>query len=278
MSSSETALARAVWYVESHLTETVTLDDIAAVAGISKYHLAHSFAFAANFTPLGYSRARRLSLAAKALQGGARDIFGVALDSGYASHEAFTRAFRDYFGMTPDAVRSGATLDLTLLKEPIDLTHSLPVKALEFRLEIRGAFAAAGITCRYAINQRGKIPSQWERFIPHIGNIPGQRGMAAYGIFFNSDESGDMDYMCAVEVADAARVTEDLKTIKIPAAKYAVFAHKGHVSSINLTWAAIFGGGTYGEALAEGPMFERYGADFDSRTGYGSMEIWVPVL
>jgi AraC family transcriptional regulator len=278
MSISESALVRAVWYIESHLTETVSLEDIAAVAGISKYHLARSFAFAVSHGPLGYSRARRLSVAAKALQGGARDILNVALDAGYASHEAFTRAFRDHFGLTPEAVRSGAAFDLTLLKEPIIMSDTKYAKLAKLRIEQRSAFAAAGISRRYAMHERGKIPSQWESFIPHIGNIEGQAGMTAYGICYNSDEDGNMDYMCAVEVMDAGRAPKHLQTLKLQAAKYAIFAHGGHVSAINATWGAIFADGLSGESLAEGPMFECYGKDFDSRTGYGSMEIWIPIL
>lgn len=278
MSLPESALARAVWYIESHLTEAVALEDIASVAGISKYHLSRSFAFAADDTPLSYSRARRLTVAAKALQSGARDILGVALDAGYSSHEAFTRAFRDHFGLTPDSVRSGAEPDSKLLKEPVVMTDSNTAKLAKPRFENLSGFSAAGISRRYSMRERGKIPSQWESFIPHIGNIAGQKGMAAYGICHNSDEDGNMDYMSAVEVADASRAPEDLQTLSVPAAKYAVFAHSGHVSSINATWQAIFTGGLAGQALAEGPMFERYGADFDSRTGFGSMEIWIPIV
>jgi AraC family transcriptional regulator len=278
MSTSASALVRAVWYIESHLTETVALEDIAAVAGVSKYHLSRSFAFALSQAPLGYSRARRLSVAAKALQGGARSILGVALDAGYGSHEAFTRAFRDQFGLTPEAVRNGAGLESALLKEPITMSDPKSAKLEKLRTESRGAFTAAGATRRYAMHERGMIPSQWESFAPHIGGIPGQRGMTAYGICCNTSEDGNMDYMCAVEVANGERMPKDLQTLIIPAAKYAVFAHSGHVSDINATWGAIFSDGLSGQALAEGPMFERYGEDFDGRTGFGSMEIWIPIV
>ena len=53
-----------------------------------------------------YLRARRLSVAARALVNGVPDIFSVALDVGYGSHEAFTRAFRERFGVTPESVRA----------------------------------------------------------------------------------------------------------------------------------------------------------------------------
>ena len=53
-----------------------------------------------------YARARRLTEAARVLAKGAPDILNVALEADYGSHEAFTRAFRDHFGMTPEAVRT----------------------------------------------------------------------------------------------------------------------------------------------------------------------------
>ena len=53
-----------------------------------------------------YVRGRRLTEAAKALSNGAPDILSVALDAGYGSHEAFTRAFRDEFGVTPETIRA----------------------------------------------------------------------------------------------------------------------------------------------------------------------------
>lgn len=53
-----------------------------------------------------YVRGRRLTEAAKALSRGAPDIFSVALDAGYGSHEAFTRAFPDEFGVTPETIRT----------------------------------------------------------------------------------------------------------------------------------------------------------------------------
>jgi AraC-like DNA-binding protein len=56
-------------------------------------------------------RGRRLSEAARVLANGGPDILSVALDFGYGSHEAFTRAFRDQFGLTPESVRAQRHLD-----------------------------------------------------------------------------------------------------------------------------------------------------------------------
>jgi AraC family transcriptional regulator len=89
---------KALWFIESHLADPLTLDEVAAVAGVSRFHLVRAFAAATGFSVMRYVRARRLSEAARALANGAPDILTVALDADYGSHEAFTRAFRDHFG------------------------------------------------------------------------------------------------------------------------------------------------------------------------------------
>src|SRR5579859_8246588 len=110
---------RALWYIESHLASELTLDDISGVAGVSRFHMVRAFAAATGFSVMRYVRARRLTEAARALAAGAPDILRVALDAEYGSHEAFTRAFRDHFGVTPESVRATTCLDKLKLQEPI---------------------------------------------------------------------------------------------------------------------------------------------------------------
>lgn len=272
------AIAKAIWFIESHLNSALTLETVAEVADVSKFHLARAFAFATGHSVFGYARARRLSVAAQELARGAPDILSVALAAGYGSHEAFTRAFRAHFGQTPEEIRAGAEIDPQKLQEPITMA-STQLKLSAPRIETRDAFLAAGMARHYNVSERSKIPSQWEGFVPYIGNISGQKSSVAYGLCYNTDDDGNMDYMCAVEVTDFDRVPKELDRLRIARAKYAVFRHDGHVSAISATWNEIFRTGL-SEAnlrLAEGPMFERYGEDFNGDTGLGAMEIWIPV-
>src|SRR3979490_436371 len=112
-------------FIESHLADTMTLDEVAAIAGISRFHMVRAFAAATGLSVMRYVRARRLSEAARALADGAPDILSLALDADYGSHEAFTRAFRDHFGITPEAVRSSTRLDNLKLQEPILMDSTL---------------------------------------------------------------------------------------------------------------------------------------------------------
>ena len=91
---------KALWFIESHLASELTLDEISAIAGVSRFHMVRAFAAATGFSVMRYVRARRLSEAAHALAAGAPDILALALDADYGSHEAFPRAFRDQFGIT----------------------------------------------------------------------------------------------------------------------------------------------------------------------------------
>src|SRR5947209_12813965 len=110
---------KALWYIESHLAEALTLDEISAIGGVSRFHMVRAFAAATGFSVMRYVRARRLSNAARALASGAPDILSLALDADYGSHEAFTRAFRDHFGLTPEAVPSSPRLHNLKLQDAI---------------------------------------------------------------------------------------------------------------------------------------------------------------
>src|SRR6202030_201495 len=140
---------KALWFIESHLAEGLTLDEIAGVAGVSRFHMVRAFAAATGFSVMRYVRARRLSEAARALAGGAPDILTLALDADYGSHEAFTRAFRDQFGVTPEAVRQRGDLGNLELLEPIKMSESGTVALEEPRRETGAALLIAGLRVRY---------------------------------------------------------------------------------------------------------------------------------
>jgi Uncharacterized protein conserved in bacteria len=270
---------KALWFIESHLAEALELDDVASVAGVSRYHLTRAFGEATGQSLMRYMRGRRLTIAARALANGAPDILTVALDAGYGSHEAFTRAFREQFGQTPESVRAQRHLDNIKLVEAVNMNQPILKDIAEPRFESRNAFLVAGLSARYDYETcGGGIPAQWQRFAPYIGNVPGQVGTDAYGVRFNSDDTG-LDYACGVEVSDFSRLPPDLCRVRVPANRYAVFTHSGHVSAIRSTWYAIWNKWLpkSGHQLADAPDFERYGKEFDAKSGSGEVEIWVPL-
>jgi AraC-like DNA-binding protein len=112
---------KALWFIESHYGREITLEEMASVAGVSRYHMSRAFAMTLGQPALRYTRSRRLSEAARALAKGAPDILSIALEAGYNSHEAFTRAFREQFGFTPESVRSQRHLNNIQLVEALKM-------------------------------------------------------------------------------------------------------------------------------------------------------------
>ncbi len=255
---------KALWFIESHLAGNLSLDEIAGVAGISRFHMVRAFAAATGFSVMRYVRARRLSEAARALAGGAPDILKLALDADYGSHEAFTRAFRDHFRIT---------------QEPIVMDSTLMDNLQKPRFETGKPLLVAGVGERYSCESSAAIPGQWQRFHQKVGDIPDRVGKVAYGVCCNSDDSGNFDYIAGVEVSDFSDLPREFARVRIPAQRYAVFTHSEHISTIRRTVNTIWNQWLPASGLkaADAPNFERYDENFDPLTGNGGLEIWVPV-
>jgi AraC family transcriptional regulator len=267
---------RTVWYVESHLNRAVSLDDTAKIAGLSKFALTRAFLAATGNTVLAYARARRLSEAAKSLQKGAPCILDVALSVGYASHEAFSRAFRGQFGLTPVEARYGRRpISLT---EAIDMSNDPTHPTLSPRFEDHKAFKVVGFNRRFSMQNTAGIPALWQSFGQHIGSIPGEVPGAAYGVCYNQD-GGSFDYLCGVEVRSTSDTPQEFVALEVPPNRYAIFHHGGHVTDIHAIMRAIFSDWlpASGRQAAEAPVFERYGPEFDPRTGAGGFDVCVPL-
>lgn len=138
----------------------------------------------------------------------------------------------------------------------------------------------AGINESYTMETRTKIPAQWEKLCPHLGKIPGQVGQMSYGVSWNCKTGCSFDYIAGVEVSDDKQLPPSLRSIHIPAQRYAVFVHPKQVSSLATTIDKIWREWVPDAGLpidSEAPCFERYTAEFNPQTGMGGMEVWIPL-
>jgi AraC-like DNA-binding protein/effector-binding domain-containing protein len=92
-------------FASGHLDEDLSLRALAGQAGLSAFHLHRVFSAAAGETPKQFTLRLRLGRAAAMLLTSDDAVLNVALSCGFQSHEAFCRAFRRSFGMTPSAYR-----------------------------------------------------------------------------------------------------------------------------------------------------------------------------
>lgn len=271
-------VAKALWFIESHLDTDIMLDDVADNSGVSRFHLSRAFAATLDCSVMQYVRARRLSKAALRLAAGAPDILAVALEAGYGSHEAFTRAFRDQFGLTPEQARADGRIETLTIWEPVLMEKKLDNALPPPRFVDGKPMHFAGLAARFDYDNMDGVPALWQRFRPYIGNIPNEVKSVAYGVVTSSDAEG-FDYIAGVEVTSFGDLDPEFTTFSVPARHYAVFTHKDHISAIRTTMRAIWSEWLprSGREIEESPTLERYGPDFDPRSGDGGLEVWLPV-
>lgn len=159
------------------------------------------------------------------------------------------------------------------------MTTATSMNLAEPEIKTLSGLLLAGLSRNFKNSNNAAIPGQWQEFAPRIGHIDGQVGETAYGVIYNMDDDGNHEYLCAVEVASFEDLPNDLARLRLPAQRYAVFQHDGHVSEIQATCKAIWNEWlpTSGHEPADAPFFERYTHRFDPDSGYGGLEVWLPI-
>jgi AraC-like DNA-binding protein len=94
-------LRRAIAYIEDHLAEPITLNEIAEHAGLSRMHFAAQFKRATGFSPHAFLLMRRLDTAKSLLIEDRLPIVQIAFKVGFNSQAHFTSVFRKATGITP---------------------------------------------------------------------------------------------------------------------------------------------------------------------------------
>ena len=147
------------------------------------------------------------------------------------------------------------------------------------RIAEHAGMTVAGLAQRYSPQTKGAIPALWQRFGPYIGRIPGQLGRDTYGVCARYEPEGSFQYLCGVQVEAGRSLPAGLTSVEIPRQTFAVFDHAGHISGISATWKAIFAEWlpSSGCSLEVEPNFEAYREAFDTQSGMGLVEIWIPL-
>lgn len=102
----ERPMRAVVDYVEEHLTDRITLDDLAAIAHVSPFHFARCFRNSTGLPPHQYVLARRIELAKRRLLTTDLPVREIAWSVGFENISHFRRQFAAHFGSAPGALRA----------------------------------------------------------------------------------------------------------------------------------------------------------------------------
>lgn len=289
-------IQRAVDFIEERLAEELSLEAIARHAGYSLWHFQTVFHAIVGDTIKGYIRRRRLCLALATLQKTEGPILDIALAAGFESQEAFTRAFKAQFGLTPgqsrekDAriaappVKPKITLDyLQHLTKSINMTPQFKDCPEKLIVGMGATFISVLSPDR---NNFIVIPKLWSEYIARAHEIPHRTGGCGIGLCTRPPEGcarahpEECYYVAGTEVTKIENVPAGMTSIKAPAGRYAVFTHKGKVELIGHTMNYIYS--TWlprsGVELREAPDLEIYDNRFNPNSDDSELDIWIPVV
>lgn len=262
-------LAALLSWIELHPDETPTLDAVAREAGLSPYHFARMFTARMGRSPMAYFRGRRLVRAARHLAEGAQlKLLDLALDSGFESQEAFTRAFKRTFGVAPGRFRQGFAVTPIEGQYPMAIPSAASPEVRQLpNIVQRERFTVAGFARRFDEASKSDIPQLWSRLIGRLPFAGQVQSWNSYGVVSCVDrDDGSFRYLAGVAVQPQAALPEGMERMTIPAARYAVFrivlTGGGIHLQVKAAMATIWGEliPAAGLTVADGPDFELYDA------------------
>ncbi|MCB9586459.1 MAG: effector binding domain-containing protein [Polyangiaceae bacterium] len=282
---------RAVDFIESNLDQELDLADVAAHAGISRWHFQRMFKALTKETLKSYIRQRRLALALDKLLTTQERILDISISAGYESQEAFTRAFKQAFDHTPHEFRRIGSKNLFLKKVEIDagyLRHINQNLSLEPRLIEQAPMRCVGMQTEFFSSDSEKnniasqIPPLWAAFLPHLEAIPNRVPGVCYGIIEQSAEGSEqLKYTAAMQVTEvSAELPEGMLAVQIPGATYAHFDHRGEVTNLDHSVNYIYSNWLCSSDLRHtyGPDLEVYGAEYHPTSEDSVIQYAIPVV
>ncbi|MBQ7774918.1 MAG: helix-turn-helix transcriptional regulator [Lachnospiraceae bacterium] len=91
--------------IKNHEDEAISLKCLADILGYSEFYVSRKFKEISGMQFRDYLRYRKLSFALKEVRDTKKGLLDIALDYGFSSHEAFTRAFKEAYGVSPSDYR-----------------------------------------------------------------------------------------------------------------------------------------------------------------------------
>lgn len=243
-------LNEAMDYIDSHITEELDETKIEQITGTSIYHFRRLFSLLAGVTLGEYIRNRKLSNATFDLLHEGMSVTEVAFKYGYESVDGFSRAFKQWAGISPSEVNQEVNL-----KAFPKLSFQLTIQGgsdMDYRIEDKDAFKIVGVSKRVPLQFEGEnqeiiklaqsITEEQRVKMRSFANVePFQVVNASYNFDENRmEEKGSLDHMIGVMTT----IESDFKgfdVVEVPALTWAKFSCRGEFPKVmQETWGKIF--------------------------------------
>lgn len=245
---------RIIDYIEDNLQNNIELDAIAEETNFSLMQVYRIFSIVTGMTLKEYIRTRRLTKSLFEVMYSKESIINIALDSGYSSHEAFSRAFKKHFRVLPIQCRRQHHSRIISYSKP-DIMKRFIHRASHEALD-KGLYEKKNIDVFFAtkpsmkfigkINTKKLDPSKFYEYCIKDGIEDKfseiRQGLFCCGACLNKPRPYDM-HMFAIAVSDHYNeiIPKGLQAVNIKSSEYAVFYHnqystEEHGSVISSAW------------------------------------------
>lgn len=275
--------------IEAKLSNPIELEQLAEEAGMSFWHFLRVFRSVVGETPKDYIRRRRLTHAAFALLEHKQNILEIALAAGFESHEAFTRAFKNQFNISPRNFRfAGKQPDFPYAHPGVCtnyLAHLQTGISREPEIRLQPSLRLVGIKAEYSM-----APEEfdvltlgarlWEDFAEQIAAV---KRRSDDNILFMCDifACNEQYLRCMVMLCVVVDEFEDLPAACIsefrPPSKDAVFQHCGSGPAWEYSMQYLFGvwHQESGQTLADYPVMYCFTPETSPFSAAPELEIWL---
>lgn len=253
--SYEDRVVRVLNYIHDNPAGDLSLDALADVAALSRFHWHRVFHAITGETCAQAVRRIRLHRAATALVKNDDPVDQIATRFGYPNQKSFARAFRETYGVSPGAFRKAGQLKSQL---PAFRTGGYPMHPVEIRNEPKRRMI--GLKHQGAYEEIGKSFEAFGAMCETRQLWPHMRGMIALYLD-NPDEvaTADLRSYAGGEFV-GGEPPEGMEELALEGGKTAVLTYKGPYSGIHAAYHSLFGNWLpqSGEEPADSPCFEVY--------------------
>lgn len=265
-------LLRVLVYIQQHLDEPLRLDELASLAFLSPYHFHRVFTGMVGESLCSHIRRLRLERAGCRLKLSRMRVVEIALEAGYESHEAFSRAFRDSFGCSPTQFRR-RNHGSPRLGAASGIHYNNAARLHGFRA-VRSAAKPMNVTIKHRepvrvafmrhVGPYDEVGRTWEKLMMLLGKEGWLGGDAQFIGICHDDPAvtppDEIRYDACVTVGESFRAEGEMGVQTIPGGEYAVMTHVGPYEKLGESYAKLLGQWLprSGRCLRPMPCFDSY--------------------
>lgn len=255
--SYQDRIDRVIAHLRQNLSGDLSLDALADIAALSRFHFHRIFAAMTGETVAEAVRRARLNRASQLLAATRRPLAAIAAEVGYPNSDSFSRAYREAFGHTPGQTRRDGVMPKPLLpnRKGVIPMHDVAIRTLpDLRL-----VALPHVGPYFQIGQT------FDALMRRIGQAGLMARLAgpAVGVYHDDPSSvpaSELRAHAGMQLADAAPVPPEFDDVTLPGGRCAVLTLKGPYTGIPAAWTWLYGDWfpASGEEPADRAPFEIY--------------------